>query len=74
MQTIIVASVHNNRLGPCINVDSFDDGKEQVKQLSKEKLVRDLTLEEIEEIDNNGEFYCDEDSNNVWSYSVGIVE
>jgi len=72
--TLIVASIHNNSLGSVISVDSIDEGNKNVIQLSEEKLGRKLTDEEIEEVTDTNQFYCEEDSDNVWSISVGSVE
>lgn len=74
MNSIIVASIHNHSLGSVVSVPTLEEGYELVKKLSAEKLGRELTEEEKDDVDVNSEFYHDQDADNVWCYSVGIVD
>jgi len=70
----IVAQIHNNSLGSVISVESEEEGKQQVKLLAEDQLKRHLTNEELDEIEQTNQYINEEDSDNVWSVSVGIVE
>lgn len=74
MSAVIVVSIHNNSLGKVISVNTLEDGYTAVKQLSAEKLGRELTDEEKDGIDINAEFHHEDDADNAWSYAVGVVD
>lgn len=71
---IIVADIHNARLGRVFGVDSVEEGKSAIKELAENKLQRSLTDQENESLENEFEVYNDDDADNVWSYSIGLVE
>lgn len=70
---LFVAYIYNNSLGSCQEVSSSDEGVTLIKTLVKEKLGRDLTIDEIEQIDNHHEYYNDDDSDNIFTYSIGVI-
>ena len=71
---VIVADIHNARLGSVFGVESLEKGKAIVKKLAENKLQRSLTDQENESLENEFEVYNDDDADNVWSYSIGLVE
>lgn len=71
---MFVASIHNSLLGSCVEVESVSDGIEKIKSLAKTRLGRDLTSEEQEEIENDLSILNDSDPDNVWSYSLGMLD
>ena len=70
---IFVAKIHNNSLGACIPVNSYDEGIDLIKGMAVEQLNRELTDEEIDDVINSYELYNDEDSDNIYTWSVGIM-
>lgn len=73
MDTLFVARIHNNRLGSCTNVSSYDEGFNLIRQYVKNQFERDLTEEEEELLDNEFEFFNDEDPDNVVSFTIGSL-
>ena len=72
--TMIVVDIHNARLGSVFEVDSFEEGKSAIKKLAEHKLSRELNNEENESLENCLEVYNEEDADNVWSFSMGLVQ
>jgi hypothetical protein len=72
--SIIVARIHNNSLRSCQAVDSIEDGKNLVKELAECHFRRDLTEEEMQEIEDTMSIYNDLDADNIVTFAVGIVE
>ena len=72
--TMIVVDIHNARLGSVFGVESVEKGQAIVKKLAEDKLQRELNDEENESLENDLEVYNDDDADNVWSYSIGLVE
>ena len=72
--TMIVVDIHNAHLGIVFEVDSVEEGKSAIKELAENKLQRSLTDQENESLENEFEVYNDDDADNVWSYSIGLVE
>ena len=72
--TMIVVDIHNARLGSVFEVDSFEEGKSAIKKLAENKLQRVLNDQENESLENELEVYNEEDADNVWSFSMGLVQ
>lgn len=72
--TMIVADIHNARLGSVLEVDSWEEGKSTIRKLAENKLQRILNDQENESLENELEVYNEEDMDNVWSFSIGLVE
>jgi hypothetical protein len=71
---IIVAKIHNNSLGKCIEVDTFQEGIDLIKGAAAEQLGRELEPEELEDLENTYEFSDFSDSSNQYTWSVGETE
>ena len=74
MSNIIVAKIHNNTLGKCISVDSIETGKDLIKSWVGEQFSRPLNEDELEGLENELEVYNDEDTDNIFTFSIGILE
>ena len=72
--TMIVADIHNARLGSVWEVDSWEEGMSTIRKLAENKLQRILNDQENESLENEFEVYNEEDMDNVWSFSIGLVE
>ncbi len=70
----IAVKIHNNALGKVFSCESEEEAKEFVKGMAEEQFGRKLTEEEEEELKNNLEIYDDSDQNNIYSFSVGLIE
>lgn len=70
----IVAKIHNGSLGRTFEVEDQDKGIDCIRDMAEEHLGRELTPEEIDELDNNFELVNDEDSDNQYTWAIGIVE
>jgi hypothetical protein len=70
---MFVACINNSLLGSCFPVNSTDEGISHIKRLAKLRLDRELTPDEIAEIENDLSILNDSDPDNVWSYSLGMV-
>lgn len=70
----IACKIHNNSLGKTIAVDSETMGKALIQTWAEEQFGRPLTDEEINNLDDTLEIYNDEDSDNIYTFSLGIVE
>lgn len=71
METLFVARIHNNRLGSCVVVSSVDEGIDLIRKYVKDQFGRDLTNLENETLENDYEFYNDDDADNVVTFVVG---
>lgn len=71
---LFVAKIHNNSLGACVRIATWDEGIALIKGMATEQLNRELTDEEINCINNSYELYDDSDSDNIWTFSIGEVE
>ncbi len=70
----IAVKIHNNSLGRVVEVEGEDRAKEIIREWAREQFGRGLTGNEIYELDNNLELFNDDDPDNIYSFSVGIVE
>lgn len=70
----IVARIHNNSLGRVIEVSSTDEGKDIIRGMAEELFDRPLTDEEIDSLEDNLEIYNEDDMDNIFCFSVGIID
>ncbi len=68
---LFVAKIHNNSLGSCYEVSSYEEGIDLIKGMATEQLNRELTDEEIDDVVNSYELYNDDDADNVFTWSIG---
>jgi hypothetical protein len=71
---LFVCVIHNNSLGACTAVSSWDEAKIRLKELAENQFQRPLNTEEIESLENEFEIYNDEDADNVYTFSTGVIE
>ena len=73
MENLFVARIHNNRLGICVMVGSISEGVQLIREYVQNQFNRDLTAEENDILENDYEFYNDDDMDNVITYSLGSL-
>ena len=73
MNNLFVARIHNNSLGSCVIVDTIEEGLNLIRQYVKDQFNRELTTEENDILENNNEFYNDDDVENIVTFSVGTL-
>jgi hypothetical protein len=44
---IFVAKIHNNSLGSCISIESYEEGKVLIRKMAEEQFQRPLTESEL---------------------------
>ncbi len=72
--TLFVAKIHNNSLGSCQEVSSYEEGIDLIREMAEEQLGRPLEDEENECLINEYEVYNDEDADNVYTWSIGALD
>ena len=73
MNNLFVARIHNNSLGYCVIVGTIEEGLNLIRQYVKDQFNRELTTEENDILENNNEFYNDDDVENIVTFSVGTL-
>ena len=73
MDNLFVARIHNNSLGSCVMVETIEEGLNLIRQYVKDQFNRELTTEENDILENNNEFYNDDDVENIVTFSVGTL-
>lgn len=71
--TLFVARIHNNHLGSCVMVGTITDGINLIRKYVKDQFGRDLTAEENDMLENDYEFYNDDDVDNIVNFSLGSL-
>ena len=70
----IVAHIHNNSLGKVVEAPSESEGKDILRGWAEGQFERPLTDEENDSLENNLEVYNEEDADNIFCFSIGIIE
>lgn len=70
----IVVDIHNNVLGDTVAAESMDEAKELALDMAKYKLNRELNDEEISNFHNMLEIVNEDDADNIWCISIGMIE
>jgi hypothetical protein len=71
---LFVCRIHNNSLGATLEVKSWEEGKDLLRGMAEDQFQRPLTDEEIDMLENEQEIFNDEDSDNIYTFSYGIIE
>jgi hypothetical protein len=66
-----VCKIHNNSLGNSFLVPSIEAGIEEIKKMAIDQLQRELTEEEVSDIENDYELYNSDDMDNIFTFSLG---
>jgi hypothetical protein len=74
MSSLIVVKIHNNSLGRMFSVKDEAEGIQFIKGMAEDQLERELTVDEMEELENNLELFNDEDHNNEYCWAIGKIE
>jgi mannitol/fructose-specific phosphotransferase system IIA component (Ntr-type) len=70
---MFVCKIHNNSLGRCVQVNSWEQAVKQIKDWCDESDFV-LTKDDLVSIEETGEYYNDDDSDNIVTYSVGVFD
>lgn len=70
----VVTKIHNNSLSRIFQVVDEQAGIAAIKKSVEEQLDRELEDDEIKTLENDGEFYNDEDFENIYCWSLSFVE
>ena len=73
MYNLFVARIHNNTLGSCVMVGTITDGINLIREYVKDQFGRDLTADENDRLENDYEFYNDDDVDNIFTFSIGSL-
>lgn len=71
MDNLFVARIHNNRLGSCVMVETIADGINLIREYVQDQFNRELTVQENDRLENDYEFYNDDDADNVFTFAIG---
>lgn len=69
---MFICKIHNNSLGSTISVESCDEGVEKLLKWI-ESDGHELTDDQIEILNNDLELIIDDDPENIFTYSIGIL-
>lgn len=69
----IVAKIHNNSLNRVIEAMEENDAKGIVRQMAEKQLGRPLNQGEVDDLENRLEITNEEDADNIWCFSIGII-
>jgi predicted house-cleaning noncanonical NTP pyrophosphatase (MazG superfamily) len=70
----IVACIHNNSLGKVIAVASDEEAKDAIRREAEATLGHPLLDEQVDDLNDRLEVIDESDVDNLWSWSMGIVE
>jgi len=73
MDNLFVARIHNNRLGSCVMVGTITNGINLIREYVQDQFNRELTADENDRLENDYEFYNDDDADNIISFSLGSL-
>ena len=73
MDNLFVARIHNNRLGSCVMVGTITDGINLIREYVQDQFNRELTADENDRLENDYEFYNDDDDDNIFTFSIGSL-
>lgn len=71
MDNLFVARIHNNRLGSCVMVGTITDGINLIREYVQNQFNRELTADENDRLENDYEFYNDDDADNIVTFTIG---
>lgn len=74
MKKYIVCKIHNGSLGSILGFDSKEETQDVLRGMAEEQFERDLTPEEIDDLNDKLEIINDEDCDNIYTFSIGILE
>ena len=73
MDNLFVARIHNNTLGSCVMVGTITDGINLIREYVQDQFNRELTADENDRLENDYEFYNDDDADNIFTFSIGCL-
>ena len=73
MDNLFVARIHNNTLGSCVMVGTITDGINLIREYVQDQFNRELTADENDRLENDYEFYNDDDADNIFTFAIGSL-
>ena len=70
----ITATIHNNSLGQVKLFEHPEDAVSHITALYKDQFGEELDEEQIDSLENDFEIYVEEDHDNTYTFSIGIIE
>lgn len=70
----IVVKIHNQSLGKVVEVSSLEEGMGIIRDWFFEQFNRSINDEETDSLINTYEVYNDEDFDNHYTFSIGIID
>jgi predicted house-cleaning noncanonical NTP pyrophosphatase (MazG superfamily) len=70
----IVAKIHNSSLGKVVEAKNEADAKDILRGWAEEQFERPLTDEEIDDMEDYLEVVNEDDIDNIFTFSIGLVE
>lgn len=72
--SFVAVTIHNNSLGAVKGHNSYESALKDLTERAEFQLNRKLNLEEIAELNNSYELSNEEDSDNIFCWSVSPIE
>jgi hypothetical protein len=70
----IATYIHNHSLGPVYLFNDFAEALNKAVKIAEGILDRDLTDDELSILDNDGDFFIDQDHDNQFTVTLGATE
>jgi hypothetical protein len=70
MNIPIVTVIHNDTQEECVQTESVDTGKKLIHDMVRNKLNRELSTKEIENLENRNEVYIIDDDDNTFTFTI----
>lgn len=68
----LVIKIHNNSVSNVLTAKNEDEAKDLARGAAENQFGRPLTDEEIDDLNDKLEIYNDEDSDNLYTFSIWI--
>lgn len=70
----IVAKIHNSSLGLVVECSSLEEGMDIMREWFKEQFGDELLDDYEDALENEYEVYHEEDGDNTYTFSIGIID
>ncbi len=74
MKQHVICKIHNSSLGSVQMSYDENEAKDIVRGMAEEQFGRALTDEEIDDLNDKLEILNDEDPDNIYCFSIGILD
>lgn len=69
----IIVRIHNSSLAYAQEVSSVEEGKSVIQEQFLDHIGRVMNYDELDTLDNMMEVYNDDDHDNTYTFSIGIL-